>query len=93
MSIPVVPVLYAFVYVRGKAWVVTCRRHYPTVHQTAVWQHVVSPALCHTLQPLGRSSGPWAKSRKHKLALVIRQFNTLLFQFVKMGGLVKETVR
>ena len=65
-------------YVRGESWVVTCRRHDPSVHQTAVGQHVVSPALCHTLQPLGRSSRPRTVGRKHELTSVIRQFNTLL---------------
>lgn len=70
------------------------------MHQTAVGQHVVSPALGHTLQPLGRSSGPRTASvKKHRAALVIKQLNTLPFQLVgfcraepEMGGLAAETV-
>lgn len=64
-----------------ESWVVTCRGHDPSMHKTSVGQHVVSPALCHTLEPLGRSSRPRTASRKHKLT-VIRQFNTSLPQSV-----------
>ena len=65
------------VCVCDEAWVVTCRRHDPSVHQTTVRQHGVSPALRHTLQPLGRSSRPRTAGRKHRLTLVIRQFSML----------------